>query len=624
MYIHKPKVILRARLNMSASQNYPLDVLIFDTVTLGNTTLLKESMTLLLGSAADKHDYGMVRYRYMDPDFPSTQMHVSRYSQGTGIGELNLVDNAYITVLEDYRVWAKIPQMAGGAMWKDTDISSELNNGKPPAVPNGGPGTAGDIDPGTGRLEVAFSAQSFIFNKAFTPPTPNPNNYIWELPGTATVVAGNVTTANVTARFLPGFYYVYLTVHDWGLNHAETQKIPIFARDPASDLSTTEFRVVSHQHDQVGQEITIELYKPLPRNTYYDGFLMMMWDDSITYVPVLRRHMQFIGWHQAEDVSIRTEATATLDDTRLTFYDVGKRLEMLPGFSQVMKYAATVGVDWSESEFANMLYYFWFLLHYHSTALEVADFFDYSFSLSLYEFVVIGSDKQNLSAQIQELAAKVSPDHRMSCNRQGQLKMIPDLNIMHTADRPSTVMDTVSDSLWVSVTWGYSQQPKVGQIQTMAIVSSHETVMVGDKETLEVVACVAPGTGYGQGEQMIEAGERICFEQFNLNNVEGNRYAKMNARFAPFTITVPWELLDPDVSPAEAQWLRLTISDANHPIREATGFTDLRGIVLEMTTEYQVDDTGLSRMVTIQWEMESSGHPAETVILWPDVPEETP
>jgi len=624
MYIHKPKVILRARLNMPGTPTYPLDHIEIDTITVGNTTLLKESMTVIIGSAADLMDYGMVRYRYMDSGFPTTRMHVARYSRGRSIGDLNIVDNAYVTVLEDYRVWAKIPQFWGAAQSKDTDIGPGPNNGKPSPVPNGGPGTAGDIDPATGRLEVEFAAKSFIFDLASVPPIPNPQNYIWEFPATATVVAGSITTANVTVRFLPGFYYVYLTVHDWGLDHAETQKIPIFARDPSNDLSTTQFKVVSHTQDRIGQELTIELHSSLPRTTYYDGFLMMLWDDSITYVPVLRRQMLFIGWHQTDEVAIRAEPTATLDDTKLRFLDAGKRLELIPGFPQVIEYYD--GLDtflaWDKTRFGNMLYYIWFLLHFHSTVLEVADFIDYTHSLSTYLFVIIGSERQSLSAQVQELAAKIVPDYRMTCNKQGQLKLIPDLSIVHVPDRPSVAMGSIADDEWTNITWGYNYYPTVGQIQTMALVSRNTYVIVNGNEEIEIIASVVPGAGYGQGEQFVETGERVVDGQYELNNSEGNRYAKMNAKFLPFTVTVPWELADRDIDVGEAKWLLLSITDVNHPIREATGFADLRCQLTDTTTEYDYADTGLGRTITLHCELETSGFPAQTVILWPDVPEE--
>jgi len=617
MYIHKPKVVMRARVNEQYPDTYPRETINFDTVTLGDISLLRESMTVLLGSAPDKDDYGMVRYRYMDDLYPTSEMHVSRYSEGTGIGQIDLVDDSYITVIEDYRVWAKIPYMAGAAMWKDYDIGSYLNNGLPAPVPNGGPGTAGDIDPGTGRLEIAFDAQSFAFDLAFSPPVSNPQNYIWEIPGNANMVSGSLTSPTFTARFLPGFYYVYLTVHNEGLNHAETQKIPIFVRDPENDLSLMQFNVVSHNHDQIGQELTVELYSSLDRDLYYDGFLMMMWDDEIPYSPSSRNHMQFIGWHQADEVTIAAEDTATLDTTRLIFYDVGKRLTTLPGFTMVMEYVDVTGSDWSQTNFSNLLYYIWFILHFHSTVLEVADFFDHVHNLANYEFVVIGSDKQNLSAQVQEVAAIASPDYRMACNRQGQLKMIPDNNLQRVSARPTTVMDTLTDSNWTNVNWGYSHNPRIGQIQTKAFTSRNTYIIVGELEEIEIIACVA-GEEYGQGEQLLESGKRIATNQTVLNEVEGNRFAKLNAKFAPFEITVPWELLERDVDPAEAKWLNLTIADVNHPIREATGFTNLRGTLLDMSINYQYGETGLIRMVTLHWEMETRGFPAKTVTLWPN------
>jgi hypothetical protein len=114
----------------------------------------------------------------------------------------------------------------------------------------------------------------------------------------------------------------------------------------------------------------------------------------------------------------------------------------------------------------------------------------------------------------------------------------------------------------------------------------------------------------------------ITFNAYDLQVTEGHRFAKLNRPYEPFTITMPYTLLDPDVDVGEAKWLHLTIGDGLHPIREATGFSQLRGVVTELNIQYDYTDTGLTRTITITWEMETSGYPAIEVTLWPDVPGE--
>lgn len=625
IYLHKPKVVLRARLDMQGQQAiYPQEVIVFDNVTVGSYTELREGMTVLIGSAAGLMDYGRVRFRYMDDDVSNRVMRVARYSEGTRDGEARQIDNAYITVLEEYLIWAKIPQFFGGAIWKDTDLAPSGLNGNPPPMANGGPGVAGTIDSVTGRLEVAFSASgSFIFDIAYSPPVAAVTNFVWDIPDGSTVVGGGIAQASITLRFLPGFYYVYLIAQKSDGSTSHVKKIPVFARDPANDLSTTQFHILSQVQTQIGQEIKIQLFSPLPRDQYYDGFLMMLWDEDYIYDPTNRWHMQFIGWHQADEITIQPQETATFSDTHLTFLDAGKKLELLPGFPQVQKYESVNFLSWTTTRFGVMLYYFWYLLYYHSTVLDVADFIADTNTLALYKFVIIGSDRQNLSAQINDLAAKVSPDHRMVCSKQGELRFIVDLNIQKVADRTAVVADHYSENEWTSISYNYTNQPRIGQIRTKALISSNTFIIVNGLEEIEIISCVAPGEGYGQGEQYIQAGERIVFNQADLNAVEGNRYAKMNARFAPFTITVPIEKTSRYIDLADVAWVTLTFGSVDYPIREIVGsFTTVRGIITEISTAYEYSDTGLARTLTYKWEMETSGRPAQTVILWPDSPSE--
>ncbi len=62
--------------------------------------------TILLGSTAGASDLGITRARL----FPtSSRLYIGRSSEGTRIGEVTLTDNAYFTVLEEMRVWSKVP-----------------------------------------------------------------------------------------------------------------------------------------------------------------------------------------------------------------------------------------------------------------------------------------------------------------------------------------------------------------------------------------------------------------------------------------------------------------------------------------------------------------------------------
>jgi len=631
MYLHKPKVVMVAQVDLGGNQPvYPQIVIAFKNVTTGAYTALRNGMTILLGTAPGKDDYGRLRYKHMDDDYPTNVMHVSRFSQGTNDGEGVLVENSYLTVLEEYRVWVKIPRMIGSVVYKDGEEWANVNAKYPPPVANAGAGVAGTIA-ANGKLTVQFfMGNSFKWDASVGAAggyNSQLTNWLWEV-GAGTITVGTTTSQSITVEFPAGFHYVYLKAYgetypapDAGVPNIHVQSVPVFARDPAADLSTTAFHIAGHQQNFVGQEISAEFFTPLSRDDFPDGGLMMLWDDAIAYAPDLRYHMQFVGWHQSDSAAVRADETATLHSTRLTFVDVGRKLQLLPGFSQELKYNANP-TAWNQTRFPSMFYYFWYILYWHSTALEVAELRRESIVPLHMEFVVLSSDRANLHEQCESIATKVTPDHHLTCSRQGILHVVADPMIQAVGERTSSDLDTWTDDDWSDIQYGYQRPPKVQQIRTMALIAGKNYVDVGGVPTIPVVASRAPGEGQGQGEQYLEIGERITLSQSQLNITEGHRYARLNARYGRFNITLPWERVYERYDLSLMQWVRLTITGANHPEREPlASFSNQRGICHEMTIQYDYTATGMTRSASFQWEMETAGRPAETEVLWPAVPD---
>ena len=77
----------------------PSPTITFDGVTTGAYTDVAADMTLLLGSSAGADDYGRVRVQNVAT---STTIPIPRTSAGIEDGQLTIVDNAYITVLDRF------------------------------------------------------------------------------------------------------------------------------------------------------------------------------------------------------------------------------------------------------------------------------------------------------------------------------------------------------------------------------------------------------------------------------------------------------------------------------------------------------------------------------------------
>lgn len=600
LFMLSPTPVFRARVNMPGTITYPLDELTFDGVTLGVYTQAIPPRTLLLGTSAGDDDLGRQRIR-RNPT--STIVKVGRSSQGISDGELNVQDNAYITVLEDYRVWARIPFIDlddNNTIYKDSDFAASGNAEYPSPVAIAGGGFAATIDSGTGLITVAFDASDSVQADPAVSDLLSPvTDFDWVLPD-GTITVGTTSSAAITATFPAGFRWVILIASS---DHGKSTElyIPVFARDPDDD-ECIGHQVVSQRITKGGQEVAIRITQDITRADYPDGTLAMLWDREPSS-PSDRTHMQFIGWHQRDEGSIRAERTATLRDSILHFVDVAGRLKTLPGFPQVL--AAGIPSSWNYTQYPNVFFYFHYLLYWHSTALAVADLVLGTQTLNNFAFKILSSDAATLYDQVNDLANRVTPDHWLTCNQQGQLKLVVDPIIQNTADRSGTVYQALNSSQWSEIHFTYERPPRVYGLLTAAVLSEDSGVTG--------IFSLAPGLAEGQGANYIETTGRITEGQFDLNKTEGNRYARLNARMGPVTITMPYDRLDRSVQPANMGWVTMGIFDENQTPRPFTPDVT-NALVHEINIAYDHQPTGLVRTATLTLEIETSGPPAQTYV----------
>lgn len=615
LYLHQPTAIFKARVNM-ASVTYPVTALTFDGVTLGAFGDIAPDATLILGSADGLDDYGRVRVQNVAT---STTIPVGRISQGPHDGELNVTDNAYITVWNDFRVHAKIPYDApDGIDYKDSNVpvGDYLTTDMPP-VANCGPGTADYIDAITGLITVTLPEggvnESYAMADGATI-----TGYAWDLQG-GTVTVGTLTSATLTATFPAGFRWVGLTVTDSnGTSHSA--RCPVLAVDPAADV-TIPFEITSWEKVTQGQTFSFRLLDNRLRTTYPDGCLVLFWWDA-PLTPADRSHMQFIGWHQSDSFSIRATDKGLVRDTVLNCVDVAGRLAALPGFPQALQREAEEDVDimWSLMPGLTMRRCLHYLAFWHSTALSLADFF-LPDELDDYPSMRLDSTGASLYEQINSRAQSCVPDYWLTCNAKGQLSVIADWMLLDLADRP-TIVASLSEEYWSSMDVEYHRPPRVHVLRSSAVVSSTDWLVLGGEDTLPLAFCIAPGNSFGQGVSESITGEKLTISQDALNRCEGHRYARLNARYGLFSIVEPSGTIAGDaeaLEPAAMLPIEVSISAATAAQR-GLDFTTTRGMTKRISMRANTTPYGTWLAPTIQFEKEVVGFPAVTHI--PDIPDE--
>jgi hypothetical protein len=605
VYLHIPVALFKARVNM-ASVTYPVTRLTFDTVTLGTFDDVEPDMTLLLGSAEGLDDLGRVRVQNVAT---VANIPVGRVSRGVEDGQLEVTDNAYITVLDDYRVWAKLPYETltdPSETFKDSDVAVGDFGTEPPPVAIMGAHFADYIDPITGLITVAFDGSaSYCMADGATIVS-----YAWVI-GDGTVTVGSISAATLTATFPAGKRWVHLSVVDSnGKGH--TGHRFILAVDPASDVTLQTGTVELQRLTIAGQTLTVRLYGDVLRTTFPDGTLVMLWHDAPSS-PSDRSFLKFVGWHQSDTWAMRATKNGLVRDTVLTCLDVAGRLDTLPGFPQALERNAEEQ-HWAFMPELNISRALHYLLHWHSSALVVADFF-LPATGSSYPAMRLDSTGASLFDQTNSRALSIVPDHYLTCDISGTLRVLPDWMLKDVGDRPAASTILTEDD-YSDIRADYSRPPKVHVLRSSAVIASTawEEDAFGE-DTLPLAFSIAPGDAgaFGQGVGESTTGEKLTISQAALNICEGHRFARLNSRDGLYSISLPHSDDVWDLEPALMQRIQLNVA-ATYAAQRGLSWTQTNGIVKEIQIRYATSKEGLVLTPTLTLERETFGYPATTVV----------
>lgn len=584
LFILSPAVVYTASVNMD-SFSYPMDYVGYDTGS-GILEDIKIGMTIRFGSVPGGDDWGVARIVAAPTD---TVFAISRSSQGRRIGEVDLHNDAYITVVDEYRVWTKTPYFAAdGTIFKDTNIAISDNTSKPPPVSNCGPGVADYYSTVGGSMRVTFQSTSYATAAGATI-----SSYLWDF-ADGDVLSGTVTDDGpIVVDFPIGFRWIHLTVTDSnGKSH--TSHAPIFADDPDDSQAIDHFEIAEHTIKQDGQSISFKIYDSLYE--YPEGALVMLWEgdreDSAD-----RTSMKFIGWHYKDPTELTANRTANLSETRLDCLDIAGMMGLIPGYSQVLENTASP-TDWTHFKEPNLDLYIHYLLHWHSTVLEMADF-QWSGTGSTYAFQVGGSDASNLLEQVQQRCQTFQPDKILTCNRRGQLRVLSDPFYLNSVDRTTTEQVSLHPFDYSSVTYTGQGRPRIKRLHGGAIKT-------GFNETPVTLFSYSPGMTPGQGTEEQEHTEGLAPSQTVLNEVTGHRYARLNASYDKFQVRLAYGD-DRDIEPADMTWVRLELPSSISSNKWAS-FNN-RFLVTEISKSYEYNRTGSVITVDLTLELETVGFP---------------
>lgn len=602
LWIMKPRRVFVARVNM-AMATYPTAQITFDNVTTGAYTDLQVGMTVLIGTSEGAWDLGRTYVRAESTTYEdvatSSVLNIGYSSRGRRAGEVELLDNAYITVLDLYEMWER-PAKAGqfpNSVQMDYDLGS--SGFMPPVMHvgnTGGLGTMGFVD-GDDVLEVDFDGSGAY---TVSPDAPDwfTNSKEYDV-GDGTITSGTSLDDAITVEFPPGYRWVTRRGFDEVGRSAIPRRFCVMALETSgvnAPLATAYDLRWSRKLD--GQVLTAQLKERLDPADYPPGTVVMLLvkqafngvEDTLG-----GWECKFAGWLDGADSGSVAGRVDVERGTTIRAVDVAGRLKQIRRAPSRMERAADAAHPY-QMESATAIRYLWWELVWHTWAPAFSDIALDLTNGDNYPFTQWSTSGGSCWAICDNLA--MSYGRRLTCDSRGRLQVIVDPMRQEEADRTSTVQAAITESAWTRLDRKQQPEPPVGALRGSATLVSTTNAADVTSVPAEVFG-IAPGRvkGRGAGE------ERLGYPSLARSATEfwkrlGQDYARRNNPEQLLRLTLAHGA-DGGIEPALLQWVTVTAGV------DTVGWTDallstLRGLPVEV--QFALDDAAgvLTQAVTVE------------------------
>lgn len=425
--VYKPNTVYTALLNGVPASNDQVYQITFDngSGTLGDVTA---GMTLYVGTSAGAYDLGMCRIR-------KAPIAGTFYIGLTS--EIEWQDNAYLTVVDDFELWAKHATISDEALSMDVDVaySDQHTNFNP--VPIMGPHAVVWLNDAT--VDVEFDASdSWVFDSTIS-------GYSWSAPGSDSI-SGNTTATPTVTYDAPGRYRVYCTVTAAnGKTTTGVRHIFVYDRDENQPGTVFQLAQCYADYDAGGWMFDMEMQAEASLSDIHDRALVMLFAEDWygttkqSIGPVENReNIVCVGRVVGESIRWDREAGRVHFTVQGMQYWLGK----IKAFPVEIYFANNTPDSWSVLPSMTVDRALWHILYWHSTAIETMDFYPTEDTRYLPEGKTLAS---NIWGQLQDLAtsrllATNGVDHL------GRLFVSIDPQMVQEADRDwAIVMELTAD-----------------------------------------------------------------------------------------------------------------------------------------------------------------------------------
>jgi len=421
--------IYTARLDIVPTSTDLVHTIAFDT---GSGTLgdVKPGMTLYVGTSAGAYDLGMCRIR-KDP--VAGVFYIGLTS------EINWQANCYLTVVDDFDLWAKHAVIADSALTMDVDVEYDDQHTDFNPVPIMGSHAVLWLDDAT--VDVDFDASdSWVFDSTISA-------FAWTAPGSS-ASSGMATATPAITYDAPGIYRVYCEVT--AANGKVTTGVRyVFVYDRDENQPATVFQLSQAVADyETGGwmfDMTMEAEASLSeiRNRSLVVLFAEDWygETKQSIGPIENReNIVCVGRIMGE--SIRWDRETGM--VHFTVQGPHYWLNKVKAFPIELTFATNTPDSWSVIPSMTVDRVLWHILYWHSTVIETMDFYPSNDTKFL-------PDGKSLASMIGGQLVDVTQSHLLASpgvDRFGRLFVEVDPQMVPSADRDWPTVMQLTDDDW--------------------------------------------------------------------------------------------------------------------------------------------------------------------------------
>ena len=387
-----------------------------------------QDMTVYFGSAAGEFDHGMARLRV-----DGAGGGVAGTMQIGETSELDVVDNDFITVVNEFAPWPKHMRIADdGTIYMDYDVAHTDQHLYPDPVPVLGPPACVWCPP-LGTVDVDFDA-----GDSWSPIVPGAGYaFDWTCDGALAIVGGNTATPTITFD-APGTYRASCEVTaDYGGGNTAvfTGHRFVFVFDTAN-MPVTRFTLDNCSGDWSGGgwSFSVTMYEQADLTEVRDRALCVLfardWYDGAegSIGPIDdRENVIAVGWIDGESITRNpTHGTVGFEVEGPQYW-----LSQMTGFPSGIEDFDGNPTDWTVFEDLTVERGLWHFLHWRTTVTRLMDVYLTGDDRQIAVFdAPLGSLWEQLT-QVSENTILAHP----ACDRYGRLYIEIDSQLIPVTDR---------------------------------------------------------------------------------------------------------------------------------------------------------------------------------------------